>query len=75
MQKQAYDECSAKGYEAANKVMALKGRTAQDVYYSAHRHEERALTTSGIESSQHAGLAKGAKMAAYEHGSGPSLFS
>jgi hypothetical protein len=39
----------------------------QDAYHAAWRHEEKAKAAVGIESSQHAGLAKGAKMAAWKH--------
>jgi hypothetical protein len=66
LQRAAYDAAVEKGREAALSALN-KGRTTQDIYYAAHRHEERALMTIGIESSQHAGLAKGAKTAAFEY--------
>ena len=69
LQRDAYDRAYSKGFNAA--LVALeKGKTTQDVFHTANRHEKLAKSKVGIESSQHAGLAKGAKMAAYEFSRG-----
>ena len=69
LQRDAYDRAYSKGFNAA--LVALeKGKTAQDVFHTANRHEKLAKGAVGIVSSQHAGLAKGAKMAAYEFSRG-----
>jgi hypothetical protein len=65
LQREAYDSYFAKGYETAVKALN-KGKTPEDVYYSATRHEVKAYETAALESSQHAGLAKGAKIAAWK---------
>ena len=66
-QREAYDQAYESGYEAAMKALVGKAKDEQDVYYSAQRHERRGRQAIGIESSRHAGLAKGAKMAAYQY--------
>lgn len=73
LQKEAYDKMVVRGYQGAVKAMEPKAPcwpysrpTPADVWFSARRHEHRAEATAGIESSQHAGLAKGAKLAAWE---------
>jgi hypothetical protein len=67
LQRDAYDESFTTGHRTAWTALAAKGRSVQDVYHAAWRHEEKAKTTFGVESSQHAGLARGAKVAAWEH--------
>jgi hypothetical protein len=67
LQREAYDKFFAQGFTAALGAIAKKGMNAQDIYYSADQQEALALSTVAIESSQHAGLAKGAKMAAYKY--------
>jgi hypothetical protein len=69
LQREAYDQYVARGYDTAVKVLH-KGKTPEDVYFSAARHEVRAFQSTGIESSRHAGLAKGAKQAAWEWSQG-----
>jgi hypothetical protein len=67
LQREEYDKFLAKGFTAALDAIAKKGMNPQDIYYSADQQEALALSTVAIESSQHAGLAKGAKMAAYKY--------
>jgi Family of unknown function (DUF6508) len=67
LQREAYDAAFAVGFQVALDAIVLKGMTEQDIYYSAQRHEERALAEVAVESSKQAGLAKGAKMAAYRY--------
>ena len=69
LQRDAYDNYFAQGYDTAVKALN-KGRTPEDVYYSAARHELRAFESAAIESSQNAGLAKGAKTAGWKWSQG-----
>ncbi len=66
VQRLAYDRALRRGYTAAVVAMLTAGRSAQDVYQATKRHEALARKTYGRVSSQHAGLAKGAHLAAYE---------
>jgi hypothetical protein len=66
LQREAYDRAFAAGQQIAEKALQA-GRSAQDVYAAAARHEAKALKVTGIESSQHAGLAKGAVVFAWRH--------
>jgi len=67
LQREAYDKAFAIGFQSAIDAIVLKGMTEEDIYYSAQWHEKVASGTVAIESSRHAGLAKGAKMAAYKY--------
>jgi hypothetical protein len=66
-QMMKYKEAFTRGFLAALTALMVKGRDEQDVFYAAHRHQKQATETPGIESLQHAGLANGARMAAYQH--------
>ena len=64
-QRSAYDTAFGAGYRAALDALFAKKASVQDIYFSAGFHAAEAKATGGVWSSQHAGLAKGAKWAAY----------
>ena len=66
-QMMVYRDAYVRGFLAALSALTVNGKNEQDVFYSAHRHEKKAAQTPGTESLQHAGLANGAKVAAYQY--------
>jgi len=69
-QRAAYDAAFSTGYRAALDALRGKQASVQDIYFSAGLHEAEAKGSTGVWSSQQAGLAKGGKWAAYRFHSG-----
>lgn len=73
LQREAYDEFSKRGSDEACSFLdsnRIVEQAVQDVWWAGRSHEDRALKTVGIESSRHAGLAKGAFTAAWKRVNG-----